>query len=126
MLAEIEVTGAASDAEAKAIAAPDRDLAARQDGAVRPRRELGPRARGRGLGAVQRRLRAARPGAASRSRYNGVDGPRRAARRRASSRTSRRRSAGSSSTSGSATGRASYLTTDLSYDYVRINADYRT
>ena len=43
---------------------PDRDLAARQDRAVRPRRELGPRARSGGLGAVQRRLRPRRPGAA--------------------------------------------------------------
>ena len=37
-----------------------------------------------------------------------------------------RDAAGSSSTSASATGAASYLTSDLSYDYVRINADYRT
>ena len=27
---------------------------------------------------------------------------------------------------GLGSGRAGYLTTDLSYDYVRINADYRT
>ena len=54
------------------------------------------------------------------------DRARPAARRSASSRTSRRRAARSSSTSASATARASYLTTDLSYDYVRINADYRT
>ena len=27
---------------------------------------------------------------------------------------------------GLGAGRASYLTSDLSYDYVRINADYRT
>ena len=38
----------------------------------------------------------------------------------------RARAARSSSTSGSAAARAGYLTTDLSYDYVRINADYRT
>ena len=37
-----------------------RDLAARQDGPVRPRRQLGPRADGGGQRAVQRRLRAGR------------------------------------------------------------------
>ena len=59
-------------------------------------------------------------------RYNGIDRPRprRAAGRRA--RRSRRRRARSSSTSASATARPRYLTSDLSYDYVRINADYRT
>jgi hypothetical protein len=41
--------------------APDRDVAARQDRALRQGRELGPRPRRRRLGAVQRRLRAARP-----------------------------------------------------------------
>ena len=48
-----------------------------------------------------------------------------AARRSTSSPTSPARAARSSSTSASATGSASYLTSDLSYDYVRINADYR-
>ena len=38
----------------------------------------------------------------------------------------RRRLPRSSSTWGSATASASYLTSDLSYDYVRINADYRS
>ena len=41
---------------------PDRHLAARQDRALRARRELGPRPRGRRLGAVQRRLRCGRRG----------------------------------------------------------------
>ena len=48
------------------------------------------------------------------------------ARRPTSSPTSRARAARSSSTSASAPARAGYLTSDLSYDYVRINADYRT
>ena len=48
----------------------------------------------------------------------------RAAERRAD--VSRAPSARSSSTSGSATGSAGYLTSDLSYDYVRINAEYRS
>ena len=51
--------------------------------------------------------------------------------RRRAARTSsrdvvRRRAARSTSTSASATARAGYLTSDLSYDYVRINADYRS
>ena len=94
---------------------------------LRPRRELGPRPRRRRLGAVQRRLRAARARPGRRLRYNGVRG---ASRRGTPSGRRARRSAtaaaGSSSTSASATGEASYLTSDLSYDYVRINADYRS
>ena len=80
----------------------DRHVAARQDRALRPRRELGPRARSRGLGAVQRRLRSRRH--RDGSRFPTTASPSSsAARRRASSRTSRTASAGSSSTSGSAT-----------------------
>ena len=104
---------------------PDRDLAARQDGALRPRRELGPRADGRRLRALQRRLR----------------------ERRGRAGHARATTARSCSTAGAPTdvepdvsgpsctidldlglgaGKAGYLTSDLSYDYVRINADYRT
>ena len=50
---------------------PHRHLAARQDGGVRPRRELGPGAGCRRLGAVQRRLREPRPGLVS-LRFNGT------------------------------------------------------
>ena len=106
--------------------APDRDLAARQDRALRPRRELGPRADGRRLGAVERRLRGRSTPARITLALQRHDRPRRAARRPTSSPTSRARAARSSSTSASATGSASYLTSDLSYDYVQINADYRT
>ena len=49
---------------------------------------------------------------------------RRAAERRAAGR--RRASARSTSTSASATAQRGYLTSDLSYDYVRINAEYRS
>ena len=45
---------------------------------------------------------------------------------RARARARRRRRAGSSSTSGSATARRAYLASDLSYDYVRLNAEYTT
>ena len=51
---------------------------------------------------------------------------RRTARRRTSSRPSTAPSARSRSTSVSAAASAGYLTSDLSYDYVRINADYRS
>ena len=61
VLAEIAVSGAASAAEARAIARADRHLAARQDRAVRPRCELGPDRLRRRLREVRRRLRAARP-----------------------------------------------------------------
>ena len=70
--------------------AADRDLAARQDRALRPRRELGPRADGRRLGAVQRRLRAARPRPGD-ARTSTARRSSRAARRPTSSRTSRGR-----------------------------------
>ena len=65
VLAEIAVRGAASESQARAIAERDRDVAAREDGALRPRRQLGPhRSPAAGLGEVQRRLRGARPGPA--------------------------------------------------------------
>ena len=82
--------------------AADRDLAARQDGGVRPRPELGPRARRRRLGAVQRRLRAARPDRVTLA-FDGmaVLRARRAARRRAALAGAGCRS---TSTSGSARG----------------------
>ena len=66
---------------------PDRDLAARQDRALRARRELGPRARRSRLGAAQRRLRLGRrgPGDARLQRHDGAragDAARRRAGRR--------------------------------------------
>ena len=104
--------------------AADRDLAARQDRAVRARRELGPRARRRRLGAVQRRLRAARPGARD-ARFDGAR-----VLERGAPAASSRRSTGATCTIdldlGLGDGCASYLTSDLSSDYVRINADYRS
>ena len=60
VVAEINVRGAASAGRGEGDRTSHRDLAARQDRAVRARRELGPHPRGRGLGAVQRRLRAPR------------------------------------------------------------------
>ena len=100
VLAEINVTGAVDDAQAKAIARRDRHLAARQDGALRPRRQLGPRPDGRRQRALERRLRDGRrrPGDAPLQRHRR---PRRAARRPTSSRTSRARPARSTSTSAS-------------------------
>ena len=114
-------------------ARPARRRRARSRSASRPRRSSRPRSSvatrtgaacsGRRLRAVQRRLRAARSCAGLAS-YNGtavlVGGD-----RRTSSRRSTAASARSSSTSGSAR-RAGYLTSDLSYDYVRINAEYRS
>ena len=85
--------------------APDRDLAARQDGALRARRELGPRARGRRVGAVQRRLRAASIRRRSRSPTtaspSSIAGSPQGVEPDVSDGA-----AGSSSTSGSATGSA--------------------
>ena len=102
-----------------------RDLAARQDGALRARRKLGPRADGGGQRAVQRRVRAGRCVARlALVQRHGRAG--RAARRRTQSRTSTAPCARSTSTSGSATAAPRYLTSDLSYDYVRINAEYRS
>ena len=125
VLAEIDVTGAVDRRAGQGDRAADRHLAARQDRALRPRRELGPRARGRRLGAVQRRLRERRP----RPRHARASTARRARPRRAAGRRARR-STGPTCTIeldlGLGDGAASYLTSDLSYDYVRINADYRT
>ena len=105
---------------------PHRDLAARQDRALRPRRQLGPRADGRRVSAPWNGGYAAiDAGSGSRSATTARSSST-AARRPTSSRTSRARAARSTSTSASATGSAGYLTSDLSYDYVRINADYRT
>ncbi len=104
VLAEIEVSGAVDGAQARAIAAADRDLAARQDRALRARRQLGPRARGRRLGAVERRLRGRRCGQGD-ARPTTARPCSTAACRSASSRTSRTAAAGSSSTSASARAR---------------------
>ena len=126
VLAEINVTGAADDAAGEGDRAADRHLAARQDGALRPRRELGPRADGRRLRAVQRRLRAQhRRRTASRSATTARSSST-AARRPTSSRTSPAPSCTIELDLGLGDGAARYLTSDLSYDYVRINADYRT
>ena len=105
--------------------APGRHLAARQDRRLRARPELGPRARRGRLGALQRRLRPARPRPTRRllRRHAGLrDGaptgavPGVGGRRvpdRARPRPRRR-------------ARPPYLASDLSYDYVRINAEYTT
>ena len=103
-----------------------RDLAARQDRALRPRRELGPRADGRRQRAVQRRLRARRPRRAITLSLQRHRRARRRARRSTSSRRSTAPSARSTLDLGLGDGTAGYLTSDLSYDYVRINADYRS
>ena len=104
--------------------APDRDLAAREDRALRPRRELGPRADGRRLRAVERRLRDVEPERIT-LRYNGTVVLDRGAPTGVEPDV-----AGPSCTIdldlGLGDGTAGYLTSDLSYDYVRINADYRT
>ena len=104
---------------------PDRDLAARQDRGLRPRPELGPRADGRRLGAVRRRLRAARHRAADRllRRRRGV---RRRVRRRAPCRSSSGAVCRIDLELGLGDGAAGYLASDLTYDYVRINAEYTT
>ena len=126
MLAEINVTGAVDDAQAKAIA---RRIA------TSPLVKTALFGHDANWGRVLMAAGSApwnggyaddRRRAASRLRYNGtVVFDRGAPTRRRAGRL-RARAARSSSTSGSATGRAGYLTTDLSYDYVRINADYRT
>ena len=72
LVAEIAVTGAATRRRGEGDRAAHRDLAARQDGALRSRRELGPRADGRRQRAVQRRLRAARRRRAISLAYNGT------------------------------------------------------
>ena len=105
--------------------AADRDLAARQDGAVRARPELGPRARGRRLGHVERRLRTARPRARL-ARVQRDDGLSRTAPRSAPSPTSRARACRIELDLGLGDGHAAYLASDLTYDYVRINAEYTT
>ncbi len=90
MVAEIEVTRRRGREAGARDRRADRHLAARQDGALRQGRQLGPRPRRRRVGAVQRRLRASRPRPASRSPTTASPSST-AARRRASSRTSRRR-----------------------------------
>ena len=125
LLAEINVAGAASEAEAKAIA---------QRIATSPLVKTALFGRDANWGRVLM--------AAGSAPFNGgyaqVDadarlalvqrhrGARRRARRSTSSRRSTARSARSSSISASATAAAGYLTSDLSYDYVRINAEYRS
>ena len=122
---EIGVTGAASERGGRSDRPPDRDLAARQDGRFRARPQLGTRARGRGLGAVRRRVRAAR--------HRVADGRRSTAWR--CSRTTRRPGTEPDVSGavcridldlGLGDGAAGYLASDLTYDYVRINAEYTT
>ena len=101
---EIGVSSASSQEEAEAIALPRRDLAARQDRRLRARPQLGPRA-GRGrLGALERRVRPARPRPAA-GRLRRHAGVRRGCADRLRSRSWRAHPAGSSSTSGSVTAR---------------------
>ena len=104
--------------------APDRDVAAREDGALRQGRELGPRARRRRIRAVQRRLRAARPGLVTLC-YNGTKVLERGAPLGVEPDVDGDTCAIDLDL-GLGDGDAQYLTTDLSYDYVRINADYRS
>ena len=126
VLAEINVSGARRRRPGARDRTADRHLAARQDRALRPRRQLGPRADGGRQRALERRLRRrrrrTRPAAATTARV--VLRPRRA-------RSSVEPDVSGPSCTielelGLGDGRAGYLTTDLSYDYVRINADYRT
>ena len=116
--------GAASEPEARAIARARRDLAAREDGALRARRELGPVLAAAGSAPFNGGFAELDPdrvsicSTACRCSSHGAppgDEP-----------DARRPTARSSSISRSATATAAYLTTDLSYDYVRINAEYRT
>ena len=125
VLAEIAVRGAASESEARAIAERVATSPLVKTALLRPRRELGPHRRGGRLGEVQRRLRAARP-------RHALDHDRRRCR---CSSTGRPTGDEPVLANGHCAieldlalgdGRANYLTTDLSYDYVRINAEYRT
>ena len=103
---------------------PRRHVAAREDGGLRARPELGPRARGGGLGALQRRLRPARdqPACGWRSTAPPSSTASRSARTRASAAP--RSSIELDLRMGA--GSASYLASDLTYDYVRLNAEYTT
>ena len=105
--------------------APNRHLSARQDRGIRPRSRTG----------AACSLRRARPRTATASRASTRSGSRsrsaaspcsRTARRPAPSRTSLVPSAGSISSLGLGDGAAAYLASDLTYDYVRINAEYTT
>ena len=123
VLAEIAVTGAASDAEARAIARRIATSPLVKTALFGHDANWGRVLAGGRLGALQRRLRhsRSRPAHAQLQRHRG-----RCERARRWRRARRRgRPARSSSTSGSARA-ASYLTSDLSYDYVRINAEYTT
>ena len=71
VLAEITVSGAARRRPGAGDRAPDRDLATRQDRALRTRRQLGPGADGGGQRAVERRLRRHRRRRGP-PRYNGT------------------------------------------------------
>ena len=106
----IEVDGAASTRGGRARGARDRQLAARQDGALRPRSQLGPDRPGRGDGARRRGARGARP---------------RRDRGRASwARTARRPR--SRCGSAAATAAPHVYFSDLSHDYIELNSEYTT
>ena len=125
VLAEIEVTGAVDAGQARAIAARIATSPLVKTALFGHDANWGRVLAAAGSAPAQRRLRVRRdePRQPLLQRHARAR-PRE--RRRASSRTSRTAPAGSSSTSGWARAAASYLTSDLSYDYVRINADYRT
>ena len=124
VLAEINVTGAVDDAQAKAIARRIATSPLVKTALFGHDANWGRVLMAAGTAPLERRLRRRSTPTRSPSRYNGtvvldagaptdvepdVSGP------RARSSSTRPR-----------TGRAGYLTSDLSYDYVRINADYRT
>ena len=123
VLAEIEVTGAVDAGQARAIAARiatsplvKTALFGHDANWGRVLAAAGSAPHNGGFASVRR----AASGSPTTARWCSTG---RAAGRRA--RRLERRPAGSSSTSVSGEGSASYLTSDLSYDYVRINADYR-
>ena len=99
-----------------------RDLATRQDRALRTRRELGPRvaAAGRRRSTAASRNSTPIGGDAPLQRHEVLGRAPRGAEPDLAGAACR-----SSSTSASAPARR-YLTSDLSYDYIRINAEYRT
>ncbi len=125
VLAEIAVSGAASDAEAKAIARRIATSPLVKTALFGRDANWGRVLAAAGLGAVQRRLRPTSTRTASRSATTACACSRRA-----------RRSGVEPELDGATCridldlglgdGAASYLTSDLSYDYVRINADYRS
>ena len=125
VLLEIDVAGAASEAEATAIARRIATSPLVKTAAFGRDANWGRVLAAAGSAPYNGGFATLDPAVVS-LRFNGTTGLR---GRRAAPRSSRRStapSAGSSSTSALGSGSASYLASDLSYDYVRINADYRS